>query len=416
MKPLRDAQREVLAAVSPLPAIRAPLSRCLGLVLAAPVTASHPVPPFANSAVDGYAVSVEDIAKPGVVLDVIEHVAAGAVPVATLRPGAAIKVMTGAPLPNGTAAVVKVEDTENPEPDTVRIVTPADAGSAIRPIGGDIAAGDTVLTAGERLGPAHLGVLASLGEVTPLVHRRPLVAVMSTGDEIVPPDTGDLAPGQIRDANRPLLVGLLTELGVDLLDLGIVADDAADLRRAIADAVAADVVVTSGGVSMGDHDVVKEELAALGTVEFWKVAMQPAKPFGFGALARDGGDMVPFFGLPGNPVSVFVAFEQYLRPALLKMMGATARFRPRVPGILIDGARTDPEKDVFVRVVATMDPDGSWWAQSAGGQSSNVLSAMAAANAFAVVGRGTDVVEPGGAVTLELFRQPATRPEETPDG
>jgi molybdopterin molybdotransferase len=235
---------------------------------------------------------------------------------------------------------------------------------------------------------------------------------MSTGDELQPPETQDLGPGMIRDSNRFLLRALLEEVGATVVDLGIVGDDVAAFRSALAGAAgAADVVVTSGGVSMGDHDVVKEELLGLGSVEFWRVAMQPAKPFGFGSVPGPSGP-VPFFGLPGNPVSVVVDFEQFLRHALLSMMGATALFRPRIDGVLEDGAHTDPEKDVFLRVAATHDAAGAWTARSAGGQSSNVLSALAAANAFAVVPRGVADVAPGGTVSLELFRHPSTRRRE----
>ena len=411
--PLEVAQRTVLEAVPLLPEVAVALVDALGLVLAGPVVAPHDLPPFANSAVDGYAVRAPDVAAPAT-LDVVEEIAAGSVAVAALGPGTAIKVMTGAPLPVGTEAVVRVEDTER-DGDRVRILAATSPGTAMRPAGGDVAAGTTVLRTGERLGPAHLGVLASLGIARPVVFRRPRVAVMSTGDELEPPETKVLGPGMIRDANRFLLRGLLDELGATVVDLGIVADDVTALRTALAAAAdTADVVVTSGGVSMGDHDVVKEELLRLGSVGFWRVAMQPAKPFGFGTVPGTSGP-VPFFGLPGNPVSVVVAFEQYLRPALLQMMGAEALFRPRVDGVLEEGATTDPRKDVFLRVVATPDTSGSWTARSAGGQSSNVLSAMAAANAFAVVPRGVAEVPPGGTVTLEMFRHPSTRRREEAD-
>lgn len=411
LRPLALARGEVLGAMSPLPVVEIGLRECRGLVLARPVVASHDLPPFANSAVDGYAVRVADVARPPTDLPVVEEVAAGSVASRELVDGVAIKVMTGAPLPIGTEAVIKVEDTER-HSDTVRLLTSADAGDAVRPAGGDVAEGTTVLQPGERLGPAHLGVLSSLGVAWPAVHRRPVVAIASTGDEIVPPETARLAPGTIRDANRFMLRGLLEELGVVVVDYGIIPDDAVALNRTLGHAADnADAVVTSGGVSMGDYDVVKEELTKLGTVEFWRVAMQPAKPFGFGAL----GD-TPFFGLPGNPVSVVVAFEQYVRPSLLTMMGATRIFRTRVPAPLGHDVSTDPAKTVFLRMVAEQDAAGAWTARSAGGQSSNVLSALAASNAFGVVPVGTATLAAGESVTLELFRQPETRTRaEMPD-
>jgi molybdopterin molybdotransferase len=252
--------------------------------------------------------------------------------------------------------------------------------------------------------PAHVAVMASMG-LEPVVRRRPVVAVMSTGDELVPPSTPSLDPGIIRDSNRTLLTGLLKELGVDIVDFGIVPDDGASFGAAIDEAVGvADAIVTSGGVSMGEYDVVKLTLRERGTVEFHRLAMQPGKPFGFGRVGP-----VPFFGLPGNPVSVFVSFEQFMRPALLAMMGADRLFRDRVRATLDDGVATNPEKRVFVRVATRRDGDGRWRARQSGGQSSNVLSALAFADALAVVPVGTGTVAPGGTVELEMMRWPEAR-------
>ena len=407
MRPLPDAQAEVLDAMPALEAQRVDIREALGLVLAADVTARHDLPPFENSAMDGYAVLASDIAAAPAELRVVDEVAAGAVASHRVSSGTAIKIMTGAPLPDGADTVVKVENTTSIKPDKVRILTAAAAGTAVRPAGGDVRKGTVVLRRGERLAPAHLGVLASLGEAFPLTSRRPVVAVMSTGDEILAPETEHLGPGKIRDANRFLLRGLLEELGATVIDHGIVPDDASILRRVLNDAsVESDVVVTSGGVSMGEYDVVKEVFAGLGDVEFWRVAMQPAKPFGFGSL----GDK-PFFGLPGNPVSVVVAFEQYLRPAILHMMGAAALFRPRVQGVIEETVRTDPEKVVFLRV-QTRYEGGQWMAKLSGGQSSNVLSALAAADAYGVVPVGTGSLEAGDALDLEMFRWQETRTRE----
>ena len=307
-------------------------------------------------------------------------------------------------MPEGADAVVKVEDTE-PIDAGVRILAGVDAGEAVRPAGGDVGAGTTVLTAGTRLGPAHLGVLASLGVAWPQVRIRPVIGIMSTGDEVVPPETATLGPGKIRDANRFILLGALAELGVEVVDLGIVGDDADQLRRRLAEGGAvADVVVTSGGVSMGEYDLVKHLLAELGSVDFWKVAMKPAKPFAFGRI----GD-TPFFGLPGNPVSVAVAFEQFLRPALLHMMGAKNLFRSRIRGILEQDVNTDPEKTVFLRAQLDQGGDGLYRARLSGGQGSNILSALAAADAFVVVPIGTAGVTAGAMVDLEMMRMPEQR-------
>ncbi len=402
MRPLAEAQRDVLAALPPLPEVDVPLGEAAGLVTAAPVRAAHDVPPFTNSAMDGYAVRAADVAAAPVELEVVEDVPAGSVATRAVGPGTAIKIMTGAPLPEGADAVVKVEDTE-PGAGRVRILAGAAAGTAVRPAGGDVAAGDTVLDAGARLGPADLGLLASLGVHRPRVRRRPVAAVMSTGDEVLAPDA-ELRPGTIHDSNLPMLVALLEELGVGVVDMGIVPDDPHVLRAALEDAAGkADVVLSSGGVSMGEYDLVKAVLRDLGHVEFWKVAMQPAKPFAFGTVAG-----TPLFGLPGNPVSSMVAFEQFVRPGLLTMMGARHVFRPRVGAVLDERVATAAEKTVFVRVQAAWR-DGGWHARPSGGQSSNVLSALAAADAFAVVPVGVAVVPAGGAVELEMFRWPESR-------
>ena len=402
MRPLTEAQRDVLTAVPPLPVVRVPVWEALGLGLARAVAAPHDVPPFTNSAMDGYAVQGADVGDAPVTLGLLEDVPAGHVAQTRVIPGAAIKIMTGAPMPEGADTVVKVEDTE-PVPGGVRIVAGTATGTAVRPAGGDLRAGAPVFEAGERLTARHISVLASLG-VAPSVRRRPRVAVLSTGDEVLPPETPDLGPGQIRDTNRPLLIGMLQRLGTEVLDLGIVGDDAGLLREALARGAAeADMVLTSGGVSMGEYDLVKIVLAELGTIEFWQVAMQPAKPFAFGHV-----DGTPLLGLPGNPVSVMVAYEQFARPALLHMMGCARVFRPLVPARAAETWRTSPIKTVFTRVV-TEERDGALHVRSSGAQMSNVLSSLARADAFAVIPVGVGKVGAGDRVMIELFRAPEAR-------
>ncbi len=406
MRTLEAAQAAVLDAMAVLPAQPATLREARGLVLAEDVTAPHDVPPFANSAMDGYAVRAADVATVPVMLEVIEDVPAGSLPTRAVEAGMAIKIMTGAPMPDGADAVVKVEDTDAGSK-TVEIRVAATAGTAVRPAGGDIAAGSEVFAVGTRLTAPHLGVLASIGVAFPKVRRRPTVSILSTGDELVPPDTGKLAVGKIRDTNRPTLQATLEDLGAVVVDYGIVPDDAEVLNKTLGHAARnGDVVVTSGGVSMGEYDLIKQELASLGTVEFWQVAMQPAKPFAFGSL---GG--TPLFGLPGNPVSVFVAFEQFLRPALLHMMGATRLFRPRRAAVAGEEIRTDPAKTVFVRAAVARDGD-RLVAMPSGGQQSNVLTALALADAFIVVPVGRGTVESGQPVELEYFRHPEDRTRE----
>jgi len=407
MRPLPEAQRDVLAAIEMLPTERIELAHAGGLALAEPIVAHHDLPPFANSAMDGYALLATDVADTPVTLQVLEDVAAGSVPTEVVTPGTAIKIMTGAPMPEGADTVIQVENTE-PGEGEVRILVGAPRGTSIRPAGDDVVVGTAVLQVGERLTPARLGVCASLGYDRPLVGRRPRVAILSTGDEIVPAETRELAPGKIRDANRFTLRGVLEEVGAEVLDFGIVGDDADQLRERLAEAASqGDVVVSSGGVSMGEYDLVKQLLAERGSVDFWKVAMKPAKPFAFGHL---GG--TPFFGLPGNPVSVAVAFEQFLRPALLYMMGSARLFRPRVLGILEEDVTTDPRKVVFLRVVVRPGDDGVPRARLSGGQGSNILTALAAADAFAVIPVGVDRAHAGTLVELELMQMPETRTAE----
>jgi len=402
MRPLEQAQADVLETVPALSTARVSVFDAAGLVLAEDVLAPHDVPPFTNSAMDGYAVKAEDVVQVPVTFRVIEDVAAGHVASAGLSSGEAIKIMTGAPLPAGADTVIKVEDTE-PGDGSVLIRASAPAGTAVREAGGDVNEGDLVFGARTRLTARHCAVLAALG-VSPRTARRPTVAILSTGDEVQPPDHETLAPGQIRDTNRPLLAALLSEFGADVVDLGVVGDDAVALRAALQrGASEADALLTSGGVSMGEYDLVKQVLSELGNIGLWRVAMQPAKPFAFGLI-----DGVPLFGLPGNPVSVMVAFEQFARPALLHMMGARYLFRPRVTGVMPDGATTDPAKTVFLRAFVDWSGDRAT-AKLSGGQASNVLSALAVADAFAVVPRGQDVVAPGGEVGLEMFTWPENR-------
>ncbi len=396
----------MLESVPPLPPVVVGLDEALGLVLVDPVRASHELPPFTNSAMDGYAVRSSDLRTGPVVLSVSEDLPAGYVASGSVEPGTAIRIMTGAPLPAGADAVVRVEETERVE-GGVRIMAAVAPGTAVRLAGSDVAAGAEVVPSRRRLSPAMLGVLASVGVSRPTVFRRPRVAMLSTGDEVVPPDIETLGPGMIRDSNRPTLGAMLHELGAEVVDFGIIGDDAQRLTETISEAAAGcDVVLTTGGVSMGEYDLVKQVLAGLGTIDFWQVAMQPGKPFAFGFV---GG--TPLFGLPGNPVSVTVAFEQFARPALLRMMGAEAVLRPRMGAVLEEDVSTDPAKTVFLRGV-TGYTGGGWSVRLSGGQGSNMLSAVAAGDGFVVVPRGVGGVVAGAIVTVEMFRWPESRPFE----
>lgn len=401
--PVEEVRSRVLSAVPLMPAEEVGYLESLGRVLADPVTAAEDVPPFPNSAMDGYAVRSDDVSEPGAVLEVVGEVGAGAVAAVPVGEGQAIRIMTGAPMPDGADTVVRVEDTEE-EAGKVHLMVAVPPATSVRPAGGDVTVGQEVLGVGTRITPVDVGMMATVGVVRPVVSRQPRVALMSTGDELQPPESASLSPGAIRDSNRPMLRGLIEEAGAVPWDLGRVSDDPADLRAAIADAAdRADAIVTSGGVSMGERDVTKLVLGDGAGVEFVQVAMKPAKPFAFGSVHG-----VPFFGLPGNPVSVFVSFEQFARPFLLAMQGARALFRPAVEGTAGERIETDPAKAVFVRV-RLHEEEGRLVARSAGGQGSNILSAMASADALAVVPVGVGVVETGDRVRLELFRAPEAR-------
>lgn len=404
MRPISEMQTEVLDAMPLLDEMEVDFADAIGAVLSRDVDAPEDLPGFENAAMDGYAVIAADAASPPIDLTIVDDVAAGGLPSVALTRGTAARIMTGAPIPDGADAIVPVEATEDTQTGSVRILEEAAAGDHIRPAGGNIRAGTRVFDAGMRIRAVHASVMASMG-IRPLIRRRPIVAMMSTGDEIVPPSTPTLVRGAIRDSNRTLMAGLLADLGAEVRDYGIINDDVGRFEAVLQDAVdGADVIVTSGGVSMGAYDIVKLALRDRGTVGFFKIAMQPGKPFGFGTV---GG--IPFFGLPGNPVSVFVSFEQFMRPALLSMMGADRLYRDRVEGVLDDGADTNPAKTVFLRVSTERDSDGRWHARQSGGQSSNVLSALALADALAVVPIGVGRVEPGGTVDLEMIHWPEAR-------
>ena len=404
MKPVAEARAEVLEAVPQLPSSTIDVGDSVGRVIAEAAVAREFVPPFDNSAMDGYAVIANDCRNVPVVLVVNEDVAAGSVPNVEVRPGTATRIMTGAPMPDGADAVVPVEDTESGATETVTVVSSIASGKNVRSRGGDTAPGDVIVDSGVRLTARDVAGLASAG-IDPVVADLPTVAIMSTGDEIVDCSTRDLPPGAIRDSNRVLLRAVLAELGVPILDLGIISDDLDELRAAYEQAAAeADVVVSTGGVSMGDYDFVKEVLGELGSVDFWKVAMQPGKPFAFGSI-----NGVPLFGLPGNPVSTFVSFEQFVRPAILHMMGATILLRSQIAGTMGEDVNTHPDKTVFLRVLLAQDTDGTFVAVQSGGQGSNMHSSLSSAEAFAVVPVGTGSLSAGDDVMLEMFRWPEGR-------
>jgi molybdenum cofactor synthesis domain-containing protein len=407
--PLADAQAHVLERVAALPAGPAPAAGASGLVLAERVVAAEAVPPFANTAMDGYAVVAADTtgASTGapVVLPVVAEVAAGHPAPRPLVPGEAMRIFTGAPMPDGADAVVMVERTERRQDGAaVAVLVPAEVGDHVRPAGDDVRPGDEVLSPGEVLTPGHLGVLATIGADPIMVHRRPRVGVLSTGDELVE-GGGPLAPGQIRESNRRALLALLAEDGCTPVDLGLVRDDEAAIAGAVeAGCEGCDAVLTSGGVSMGDIDLVRVVLDRIGDMRWMQIAIRPAKPFAFGLV---GDADTPVFGLPGNPVSSMVSYELLARPALRKMAGHPAArwHRPAVAAVAgEDLARRPDGKLHLARVVGERGADGVLLVRSAGGQGSHQLTGMARAHGLALLPDG-DGVRAGDPVRVLLQRE-----------
>jgi molybdopterin molybdotransferase len=394
---VRDAQDRILAEITaPTAPELVPLTRALGRVLAEQVRAPFDVPPADNSAVDGYAVSSADVPLSGDrTLDVIGDLPAGAVFAGEVRPGQALRIMTGAPMPSGTDTVYPQEVVQR-DGDRVRIA-PIDKRANVRMRGEDVQAGTVVIEAGTLLRPQEVGLVASLGYWQLAVRGRPVVALLSTGDEVAEPGT-PRAPGQIYDANRFTLRGSVEQCGGSVVDLGIVPDARETLRRRLTEASRmADVVLSSGGVSVGDYDLVKEVLAELGGIDFWQVAMQPGRPLAVGRIGR-----ALFFGLPGNPVASMLAFMLFVRPALFKLSG-----RRRLHAETFEARTTEPltkkrGRTEFKRGILSFR-DGAWEVRTTGPQGSGILSSMVSGNCLIVLDEERGDVASGELVRVEPF-------------
>jgi molybdopterin molybdotransferase len=408
MLSVRAALEIVLGDVRPLGAERVGLPSALGRVLAEPMRASRDVPPFRNSAMDGFALRAADTAGASaaapVALRLLEVVAAGSVPQREVAAGTATKIMTGSPMPTGADAVVRVEDTEE-QAGVVRIHVAVQPGACIREPGEDMRAGQLVLPAGHALRPADIGLLASLGAAVVRVHRRPEVAIVSTGDELV--DLGEpLGPGQIVNSNAYTLAAAVEAAGGVPRVLGIVRDTVDDLTAVFAEALTSDLVLSTGGVSMGSFDLVRTTLSGLGVEErFWKVAQRPGKPVTFGMRER-----VPVFGLPGNPVSSLVCFYIFVQPVLRRMLGLERVHLPTVVARLGETVQTAPGLTEFVR--CTLERDGeSYVARPTGSQSSGVLRSMSLGQGLLVAPPDVEVLKVGTAVrVVRLFEEGTVEP------
>ncbi|MGP0029803.1 MAG: gephyrin-like molybdotransferase Glp [Acidimicrobiales bacterium] len=402
MIPLDEAQQFVFGLCTPLAGRPMVLDDAVGCVAAGPVVATEPVPPFTNSSMDGFAVRAQDTRGAPVRLDVIGSVMAGHLLDGAVGPGQAARIMTGAPLPAGADAVCMIEQTEaEPGGAGVTILRALERGDFVRQPGRDVAIGDVIVPAGCVLTPAHVGVLASQGLTRVVVHPRPTVGVLSTGDELST-DPGPLPPGKIRDANRHTLLALARREGWACVDLGLVGDDESALVDVLSRGGATcDAVVTSGGVSVGDLDLVRTVLEKLssGSMRWMQVAIKPAKPFAFGLLAGSG---TPVFALPGNPVSAMVSFELFVRPSLRLLGGHRSPLRPVVRAVSEEALpRQRDGKLHLLRARVTVDPEGRWRVRAGRGQESHQLHAMAEANALLLLPDGEGA--PAGAAVDVLL-------------
>ena len=390
MIPLFEAQDAVLSGCTPLAPELSDFATLAGRVLAQDVVATENVPPFHNTAVDGYAVRSIDTATVPVELRVVDTLAAGAAPAVAVGEGEAIRIMTGAPMPDGADAVVMVEDTQRVGDTHVRISRAANAHDGVRDAGSDVHAGETVFVSGTVLNAAGVGVLASVNARKVMAFPRARVALLSTGDELVV-DGSPLRIGQIRESNLTMLHEMIAATGCEVINLGVVRDDESELERVFREvSTRCDAIVTSGGVSMGDFDVVKAVLSKIATMQWMQMAIKPAKPFAFGQLQAEDGRVIPIFGLPGNPVSSLISYELLARPALRKMMGHTNNLlRPAITAVLDAPVKRKQDGKIhFVRVFGEFGSDGRLHVRDTGPQGSHQLASTAMANGLAQVPDG----------------------------
>ena len=398
-KSVEEARQQMLATIPVLPTERRGIFDCLGHVLAEALYAAEDIPPFDNSAMDGFAVRAADVraaseAEPAV-LSVVETIAAGDAPAEFVGSGQAARIMTGAMMPSGADAVIMQEVTQS-ENGVVKIFEGVDENENVRFAGESVKNGALVMEPGKHLRPPEISMLASLNCAEVEVHRKPTVAIVSTGDELTP--LGEpLEPGKIRDSNRYGISAQVVEAGGIPLDMGIAPDDEAETERIFRAALSdADALITSGGVSVGEYDVVKSVLGKLGEINFWRVAMKPGKPQAYGIA-----DGKPIFGLPGNPVSSLVVFELFVRPALLKMAGHSALLRPTFQATLGENVVNRDGRVNYMRAILT-EEDGKWTASTTGPQGSGILHSLVLANGLITIPKGA-TLQVGETVAAQFF-------------
>jgi molybdopterin molybdotransferase len=399
MMTVEEAREAILTRISVMDSEPMPLSITLGRVLAEDAVSPEDLPPFTNSAMDGYAVRAADTVgardDASHRLQLVGEVPAGSVYAGVLTPGAAIRILTGAPLPAGADAVIQQELTRA-GPDWVEVLAEVAPGASVRPAGDDVRRGTQLVPKGTELGPSEIALLAALGVDPVRVTRRPRVAILATGDELA--GAGETPrPGQIRNSNSPYLAAAVTRAGAEPWALGIARDNADELRARLRAAASANLVLTSGGVSVGAYDLVKQVLAEQGAVEFWRVRMRPGKPLAFGILGT-----TPLLGLPGNPVSAAVTFELFGRPAIRRMLGCSQIERPLIEVELAGTPIARGDRRHYVRArLGTRE--GRLVATPTGPQGSHIITSLLGASALLVIDEGTDTVEPGGRLTALLL-------------
>jgi molybdopterin molybdotransferase len=390
---VEEALERILTEITPLTVSQVPLSEALGLVLAEDVIAQEDIPPFANSAMDGFALLSQDSqshdGQPPR-LRITGGVAAGYVADHEVEPGTAMRIMTGAPVPPGANTVIQVELTrsEGPESEWVEILQAVEPGNNIRPAGEDMRRGQTILLRGTEIGPWEIGVLATLGWASVPVIRRPHVAILGTGDEVIDVDE-PLRPGKIRNSNSYLLEAAVRQAGAEPQRLGVARDTEESLREKFTEAIQCDLIITSGGVSVGEFDLVKNIMTEQGEIHFWRINMRPGKPVAFGHIGN-----VPLLGLPGNPVSAAVTFELFGRPVIRKMLGHTRLKHPKVDVVVEDGVSERVMRRHYVRARVEWR-DGQFVAHTTGNQGSNIMTSLLNANALLIVPEGGTEVHPG---------------------
>jgi molybdopterin molybdotransferase len=393
---VEEALEQILARAAALPVEHVGVIGALGRVLAEPIVSRREIPPWPNSSMDGYALRAADTREDGVTLAVVGEVAAGTLPEKPVRAGEAMRIFTGAPLPPGTDAVVPQEDVQA-EDGHVRVPGAVPAGAFVRSRGEDVRVGDVVLQPGRPIGPPEIALLATLGHAQVRVYRRPRVAILSTGTELADLGT-EPGPGQIPNTNTYALVAQVLEAGATAVSLGVAPDDLGAIETRLADGLAADVLISSAGVSVGDHDLVRAALERSGAeLHLWKVSMRPGKPITFGSLGRR-----LVFGLPGNPVSAMVTFELFVRPALRQMMGHRALHRARVRARALTPIVNRDQRRGYLRVALSGEGDGLG-ARLTGEQGSAIVRSMVAADGLVIV-PGQTTIPTGASVEVILLR------------